>query len=231
MKIQKVDPLNSEFSKKRKLLINKLKQSDAQILYRTSYIVSSIYSLFGEELIGCEFANSYSNYSDLLSSDILSIKPNLQSFKTEDRKLIIKNKTLECYRGICNIYTRWLFEDFEEEIMEGRKAYLSLAENETTKKQIKRDNLKKDMAKLKEHFTDKQIEGFLLNLLTYVDEEAEPAVDPWGTRVNIQANKVVKKQSEIKNLVKEAVKPETKKKLATTKKTITKIAKRGIGGA
>jgi len=190
METHESKPLDSYFYEARSTLIKALKENDDKINNRIEYIVSYVYNLFNEKV-----TNIYCNNElNVLDTQSICVTPYISLYNTKDkyRKIIINGKIVEFYRDTCYLPTRWLFENFEPEVAEGRRLYLLSIEDEKNKTQQQFDLLKNNLQKLNEHFTEKQIEGFLSNFLCCLEENAE-------------STEAINKNIKMKNLIKESI--------------------------
>lgn len=121
--------LDKEFFNKRMQLSHNLAEIDSVIIDRIDFIVKKIHSLFNSKLStwyfpGAEegsignFDNAI-NYDYEINDDYISIVAEHRA--TQPIKLILNDgKEIEAY----SVPIRWLFEDFEEELIKGKQLYL-----------------------------------------------------------------------------------------------------------
>jgi len=119
---------------------------------RINYIIDKIAIVFGCECVKDSYAmeNSYLNFLNYSSEDDLYFIDAFCTFKIDVSKLVFLNKNNEELYLIDGIPIKWLFSDFENELINGRKLFLKKLETEAKEKEVLSLSLKEKEKKSKQ---------------------------------------------------------------------------------
>jgi hypothetical protein len=146
--LKKVEPIKPDVIKQWEKLATEAGKLEEKITDRMNYILHSLFEMYGAKLDTWYFDGAGEGEMGELSrylrdDEIYGIVTELYTrdrFRDKQVDIIFIDKNdHECsYEGA--IPTRWLFEDFETEVLEGKKKY---EEKEAARKLQAKENLKK----------------------------------------------------------------------------------------
>lgn len=147
-KIEIVEPITPELIKEAEALAIQSGRLEEQIVDRINYIMESIFSLFSKKsaywyFYGAgegEVGNLWANYNQSHIDMVIDECPG------ESMVVLLKDGTEWGFDD--SIPTRWLFEDFETELTEGKKKYKELEEDRKNTDKAKRLYQKEQNKKL-----------------------------------------------------------------------------------
>jgi len=149
----KVAPITQELVTKCEKLRRELGSFQKGIEDRLDYIIRTVYQAFGYQI-------QYWWYEDAEEGELGSLWRAFSQFQIEGisvgaevtKEMVILLKDGSEYELTYSVPTRWLFEDFEDELLQGKKAYEEKLEQErvTNKKKqhAKKEKKKQALAKL-----------------------------------------------------------------------------------
>lgn len=122
-----MNKITPEFMSQWEALSNETGKMEEQIITRIDYIIRTYFKIFDGNVDYWYFEGAEENqeknlieciYNDFINSIFLMEKP---SSKSNSLCFIDKNGNIECWSS--RIPTRWLYEDFEGEIIIGKRLY------------------------------------------------------------------------------------------------------------
>ena len=123
-KIESVKPINQEMVKEAEELAAKAGKLEEKIVNRIHYIMTSIFKLFNKKTAYWYFYGAgEGEVGDLWSHfDKDSISIVIDNCPGESMVILLKDGSEWGFDD--SIPTRWLYEDFEEELVEGKKKFI-----------------------------------------------------------------------------------------------------------
>jgi len=144
---KKVDPLNRKFFSGRETVVKSLRSYDETLENRIQYIVESICSVFGQKLYTWYYPGAdegaVGSFDKASDGHAVSLHIEIEDDKwlAIDNSIILSDGEWQLYE----IPFRWLTEDFEDELKNGRAAYLQKLEDD--KKKLEDKNKKRKAKK------------------------------------------------------------------------------------
>ena len=158
--LQSIPALSEDLFEERDKLLKQINKLNEKIVARVNYIVRTIYSVFNLKLDIWDFSNAgeggYGDFDKSNSSDTIYV-----DLKPYYHNLVILTKDKKEFNLSSEFPTRWLTEFFEDELVEGKQAYIDLVEFRKLRAKEKSEKVKleeeKMMEKIKSKLTDKEL--------------------------------------------------------------------------
>ena len=157
MQMKKVDLITQDLVFNYQLKRTECDELEAQIIYRIDYILNFIFDLESSKLnywyfdgaqegeignlnLSCDNKTIYSTIDSIVTDSVE---------KKKNYSYILKDGKRWEYEG--TLPSRWLFEDFEEELIEGKEKYelLEIERKQKTKQISEKNNMLVEQAKAK----------------------------------------------------------------------------------
>lgn len=154
MMTNKNSPIAPQLLADWKKLYSETSKLENQICNRIDYIVKTVFKTFGAKLSTWYFYGAEEGemgdlnralYTDYFSVITELVRDRNGNYNHIDMVILLKDGSEWGFEG--EYPTRWLFEDFEEELIEGKKKYQEKVQEEKNKKKEK-DLLKKQKNEL-----------------------------------------------------------------------------------
>ena len=155
MNIKSVPVLTEDFFDNREKALKQFNKINNQLNDRIDYIAKTIYSVFGLKLYSWRFADGKS-FEEAKYVDTIQIE-----YQPDISNLIIIDKRKKEYCLDTDFPARWLTEFFEDELVEGRQAYIDYVEERERRAQEKtakeREEEDRILNEIKAKLTDREL--------------------------------------------------------------------------
>ncbi len=150
-------PLTKEFMVDREAAVKTLNKFDAVIKKRIDYIANTLCDIFKEKKKSWEFmeGDDLATFENNVDSEMIYIQFEPSLF---DNPILTKDGKELFFDGIP---LRWLYEDFEEEVKDGIKAYKKMREEQIKKEKDKKAGKKEKEEKILKNIKNKLSKDFL----------------------------------------------------------------------